>query len=214
MAKKESPMEHLRGFLPEGSFEEVLQFLHNYKVHLTITRARQTILGDYRNGHGNRHHRISVNGNLNPYAFLITLLHELGHLLAYEKYGNGIAPHGDRWKKEFGMLLSRFLSREIFPGDIQQELLRSLKSPAASSCAEEGLLRILRKYDPHKPGFFLVEELPLNSLFRLKGDRIYCRGQKVRKRYLCRETASGKMFLFSPVAEVQLVGEWKESPGG
>jgi SprT protein len=211
MPKKESPLDHLREFLPEGTFEEVLFFLKEYKVHLTITRARQTVLGDYRNSHGNRNHRISINGNLNPYAFLITLLHELGHLLAFEKYGAGIAPHGQKWKQEFGTILARFVASKVFPADIEKELLSSLKSPAASSCAEEGLLRILKKYDPHKPGFYFVEELPLNSLFRLKGGKIYCRGNKVRKRYMCKEMASGKLFLFSPVAEVEWVGEFNDS---
>jgi SprT protein len=185
----------------------VLSYLHEYKVHLTVTRERKSILGDYRNSHFNKNHRISVNGNLNKYSFLITLLHELGHLLAFEKYGNRIPPHGTQWKKEFGKILDRFITKKIFPPDIEGELLRSLKNPSASSCAEDGLLRILKKYDAHKPGFFFVEELPLNSLFRVKGGKTFSKGKKVRKRYVCQEVATGRLFLFSPVAEVELVGE-------
>jgi SprT protein len=205
MPKHESPIHHLREFLPEGTFEDVIFFLNQYKVHLTITRARRSILGDYRNNIYNKTHRISVNGNLNRYAFLITLLHELGHLLAFEKYGAGISPHGVQWKHEFGRILSGFISRKVFPADIESELLRSLKNPAASSCAEEGLMRLFKKYDPHKPGIFFVEELPPNSLFRVKGGKTFSRGNKVRKRYLCKEIVTGKLFLFSPVAEVEKI---------
>ena len=86
MPKKESPLQQLSSYLPEGSFEDVAAYLTEFKVHLTVTRERRTVLGDYRERHSNKNHRISVNGNLNKYSFLITLLHELGHLLAYEKH--------------------------------------------------------------------------------------------------------------------------------
>ena len=205
MPKKESPLHELNSYLPDSSFEDVVAYLHEYKVHLTVTRERKSVLGDYRNSHSNRNHRISVNGNLNKYSFLITLLHELGHLLAFEKYGNRIPPHGDQWKNEFGKVLARFISKKIFPADIETELLRSLKNPSASSCAEDGLLRILKRYDSHKPGFYFVEELPLNSIFKVKGGKTYKKGNKVRKRFVCQDVASGRLFLFSPVAEVELV---------
>ncbi len=180
-------------------------YIIQHKVHLTITRERQTVLGDYRNRHLNRNHRISVNGNLNKYSFLITLLHELGHLLAYEKYGNKIAAHGVQWKNEFGNILAGFISKKIFPPDIEKELLQTLKNPAASSCAEDSLLRVLRKYDPHKPGVFLLEELPEKSFFKVKNGRVFCKGSRVRKRFLCEDVSSRRLFLFSPVAEVELI---------
>src|SRR5437868_12893848 len=98
MPKKEAPLKELESFLPEGTADDVIRFLQLYKVHLTITRERQSVLGDYRNKHFGRNHRISVNGNLNKYSFLITLLHELAHLVAFEKYGGRIQPHGKEWK--------------------------------------------------------------------------------------------------------------------
>ena len=154
MHKKESPLDQLNHFLPDGSFEDVAFYLNEYKVHLTVTRERLTKLGDYRNKHLNKNHRISVNGNLNKFSFLITLLHELGHLVAHEKYGNRIQAHGAEWKNEFSRILARFISKNIFPADIENELLKTLRSPAASSCAEAELTKVLKKYDPHKPGVF------------------------------------------------------------
>ena len=169
MPKNESPLQALNSYLPEGAFEDVEIYLTEFKVHLTVTRERKSVLGDYRNSHSNKNHRISVNGNLNKYSFLITLLHELGHLLAYEKFGNRIPPHGAQWKNEFGKILARFISKKLFPPDIEAELLRSLKNPAASSCTEDGLLRILKKYEAHNPGIYLVEELQVECLS--KADR-------------------------------------------
>jgi len=205
MPKKESPLNQLSTYLPDGTFEDVLLFLNEYKVHLTVSRERKSVLGDYRISQIHKNHKISVNGNLNKYAFLITLLHELGHMLAYEKYGKRIPPHGVQWKNEFGEILARFIIKKVFPGDIEAELKRSIKSPAASSCAEDGLLRILKRYDPHRPGIFFIEELSSGSFFKVKGGKIYSKGNKVRKRYLCKEISSGKLYLFSPVAEVQLI---------
>ena len=205
MAKKESPLQQLNAYLPEGSFEDVARYLIDFKVHLTITRERKSILGDYRNRLPGKNHRISVNGNLNKYSFLVTLLHELGHLVAYEKHGHRIAPHGAEWKKEFSQVLAGFISKKIFPADVEKELVKSLGNPAASSCAEDSLLRILRRYDVKKPGSYLVEELPANSIFKVKGDRTFTKGNKIRKRFLCRDNTTGKLFLFSPVAEVELV---------
>jgi len=205
MLKRESSLEQLRPYLPDGAFDDVIFYLLEYKVHLTISRERLTKLGDYRNKHLNKNHRISVNGNLNKYSFLITLLHELGHLVAHEKFGNRIQAHGTEWKKEFGNILANFISKKIFPSDIETELIKTLHNPAASSCAEAPLTRVLKKYDPHKPGVFLLEELPEASLFRFKNGHIYKKEKKVRTRFLCKDQNTNKLFLFSPITEVELV---------
>ena len=104
MPAKEHPMQALSGYLPEGSFEKVVQYLHHYKVHLTITRQRKSVLGDYRHAGGwGRNHQISINGNLNKFEFLITLLHELAHLLTFELHKNKV-------ENKFEYELNRFLN--------------------------------------------------------------------------------------------------------
>lgn len=204
MPKQEAPLHQLKNYLPEGSFEEVTNYLLHYKVQLTITRERKSVLGDYRNSHGDKNHRISVNGNLNPYAFLITLLHELAHLFTYEKFGHKVLAHGQEWKNEFGKILAQFLLKKIFPQDIQKTLYKTLQNPAASSCADTALLRVLYQYDKKKEGVMLIEAVPLGALFTIKGDRIFKKEEKVRKRFKCLEVSTGKMYLFSPVYEVLL----------
>jgi len=205
MPKQEAPLLQLQDYLPPGSFEDVLVYLQRYKVHLTITRQRQSILGDYRHAHAGHTHRISINGNLNAYAFLITLLHELAHLFTYENFGGRVSPHGPEWKNEFSKILAQFLLKKIFPADIEKALIRTLQNPAASSCGDEKLLRVLHHYDEKKPGVHLVEHLPEGSLFSIKGGRIFKKGEKVRKRYKCVEVKTNKLYLFSAVYEVELI---------
>lgn len=207
MGKQEAPLQQLKDFLPEGSFDEVVHYLLHYKVHLTITRERQTVLGDYRNSYAGKNHSISVNGNLNRYAFLITLLHELAHLFTYERYGHRVPAHGKEWKNEYSKILAQFLLKKIFPEDISKALMKTLQNPAASSCADTTLLRVLHKYDQKKEGVILVESIPDGGLFSIKGGRVFKRVEKMRKRLKCIEVATGKIFLFSPVYEVELVSQ-------
>jgi SprT protein len=204
MAKKEVPISYLEQFLPPGTAATVTEQLHLYKVQLTIARERQSILGDYRHRTREAGHRISVNGNLNRFAFLITLLHELAHLYTFEQHGNRVQAHGREWKTLFGNLLAQYIREKVFPPEIEKELMQSLTNPAASSCAEEGLLRVLRNYDTRKTGL-LVEELLPGQSFKLKDGRLFRKGKQLRKRFQCTEIDTGKVYLFSPVYEVEVV---------
>ena len=205
MPKVEHPMHALAAYLPENTFEQVVQYLHQYKVHLTVAKERKSILGDYRNAVNGKNHRITVNGNLNKYAFLITLLHELAHLLTHEKYSHRAAAHGKEWKQLYSSLLATFIAHKIFPADIEKSLQLSLTNPAASSCAEEGLMRVLRNYDKRKNGHSLIEDLQLHSVFITKDGRVFKKGEQLRKRFRCTEIKTGLVYLFSPVYEVEVV---------
>ena len=205
MAKKEVPVDHLRHYLPPGTAPAVTAYLHQFKVHLTVARERKSILGDYRHRTHHTNHRISVNGNLNTYAFLITLLHELAHLLTFERHGNRVQAHGKEWKIIFSGLLQQFTADGVFPEDIKKELLLSLQNPAASSCAEDGLLRVLRKYDDPKSNHHFVEDIAAGCLFRIRDGRVFRKGDRLRKRYQCVEIKTGKVYLFSPVYEIELL---------
>lgn len=205
MSKLEVPLQDLEKYIPEGSFDQVSKYLIKYRVHLTITRERISVLGNYQGAYNGKNHRISVNGNLNKFSFLITLIHELAHLLTFEKYGTRIIAHGAEWKYEYGKLLAIFISRKIFPKDIENELLTTLKNPSASSCTETSLLRTLRKYDPHKPGYYLLEDLPEKSFFKTTNGELFKKINQKRKRILCAMVGTSRQYLFSPVTEVQLV---------
>lgn len=199
-------MQALANFLPHQSFERVVKYLHYYKVHLTVTKKRKTVLGNYRHAGFNRNHEITVNGNLNKYEFLITLLHELAHLLAFEQFGNSIEPHGKQWKNTYSQLLVDFVGLKIFPADIKMALQKSMTNPSATANGESELLAVLRKYNTViKEGYTTIEQLPFGNLFKTDKARIFRKGNKRRKRYECVELNTGLIYLFSPIAEVIMI---------
>ncbi|MRG47227.1 hypothetical protein GFS24_19050 [Chitinophaga sp. SYP-B3965] len=205
--KQEAPLHALASYLPEGTFEQVIDYITQYKVHLTITRERQSVLGDYRHPYQEKGHRISINGGLNKYAFLLTLLHEIAHLVTFMVYGNRVSAHGKEWKQEYSKILRQFVGKQYLPADVEGAVRESLHNPGASSCADEGLMRVLKRYDRQKENHYLVEQLPLGQLFKTKDGRVFRKGERIRKRYRCEEVPSKKVYLFSPVYEVELVSE-------
>lgn len=198
--------EALRPYLPEGSFEAVTAYIEKYKIRLTITRARRSVLGDYRYSQDDKQHRISVNGNLNKFSFLITFLHELAHLEVNAFQPAVRTPHGREWKTVYGRILVEFIGRKVFPEDVEAALFRSIKNPGASTCAEPDLMRVLRKYDANPQNTQLLEELALNQAFIIRGGRKFIKGEKIRKRYRCKEIETGKWFLFNALYEVKSIG--------
>ena len=203
MPKKEAPLDYLRRWIPGQAASLILDYLNHYQVHLTITRERKSVLGDYRHATRSANHRISVNGNLNSYSFLITLIHELAHLVTFMEFGNRVQSHGKEWKKIYRKILEEFIPLKVFPADVLAALKKNLHDLPASSCADENLMRVLRRYDDDKEGLMLVEQIPEGGCFSLEDERIFRKGKKLRKRYQCVEVATGKLYLFSPIYEVK-----------
>ncbi len=201
-------MEGLREYIPAPALSLIVDWIIEKKVQLKISRARKTKFGDYRapyKGHG---HRISVNYNLNPYAFLNTLVHEIAHLDTFVQHRGKVAPHGPEWKRNYQLLMDHFLNKDIFPEDIEQALQRYMLDPSASSCADESLYRAFKRYDKKEDLLLpdgwkqsLLEELPEGARFVLN-KRVFSKGKKLRKRYRCIEISSGRSFTVSGLAEV------------
>ena len=100
-------------------------------------------------------------------------------------------------------MLEEFIRLSIFPSDILDALKKNLHDLPASSCADEGLMRILRRYDEKAGDLLLVEQIPEGGCFSLEDNRVFRKGKKLRKRYQCMEVATGKLYLFSPIYEVR-----------
>jgi SprT protein len=204
MKKQETSLRLLEKFLPEGSFDQVAPFFKSHVVHLTLTHERKSVLGDYRHPIAdNPHHRISVNANLNPYSFLITLLHELAHLYTYVHFGNRTAPHGKEWKTQFRHILIPFIGKKFFPSDVEKALLAYLHNPAASTCTDANLYKSLYRYDEHKPGFKLVDEIAENKYFETEDGQLFQKLEKLRTRTRCRNISNGKLYFFQGIVEVK-----------
>jgi predicted SprT family Zn-dependent metalloprotease len=45
----------------------------------------------------------------------MTLIHEIAHLVAFEKYGRNIKPHGQEWKHTFQQLMVPYIHQKFIP---------------------------------------------------------------------------------------------------
>ncbi|HEU0137694.1 MAG TPA: SprT-like domain-containing protein [Flavobacterium sp.] len=193
----------LSKYLPEHAVKPVFDLIVSNQVHLKIVNERVTRHGDYRKNLNGKH-EITVNASLNKYRFLITLVHEISHLVAFEKFGRNIKPHGNEWKYSFQMLMVPFIRPEIFPAHLLPLLARHFKNPAASSDTDATLSLALKQFDGENDKNYIFE-LPYGSIFRIHNGKIFKKGAQRTKRFECTEVGSGRTYLFNPNAEVELL---------
>ena len=196
--------EVLLNYLPEAAIHPLVEWLHKNKVQLRISQARSTKLGDFRVEHNGDYPRISVNYNLNKYAFLITLVHEMAHAEVFRMKSRfkRVQPHGKEWQSTFSRLMSPFLNEDIFPETLLPVLRNYFQKPKASSFSDSKLMRALKEYNQEtekKP-----QLLDLNQ-----GDRFLLRNipfqaeKKLRTRYRCRNLQNNRLYIIHGLAEVE-----------
>jgi len=193
----------LSRYLPSHAVEAAFMLIKDNNVHLKVVNERRTRHGDYRRMPDGTQ-QITVNANLNEYRFLITLVHEIAHLLAFEKYGRRIKPHGQEWKLTFRNLMLPFIRPEIFPSKLLPIIASHFRNPTASSDTDARLSIALKSFDqPNDKNY--IFEVPSGALFRIYNGKIFKKGPKRIKRYECLEVSTGKIYLFQPNAEVELL---------
>ncbi|MDT0622451.1 SprT-like domain-containing protein [Croceitalea vernalis] len=197
----------LQKYLPERAVAPCFGLIKTHGVNLKIVNHRVTRHGDYRRL-PNGLHQITVNASLNKYRFLITLVHEIAHLVAFEKFGRRIKPHGLEWKRTFQHLMIPFIRPEIFPTKLLPLIAQHFKNPKASSSTDAKLSIALKAFDETQQNeYSYVFEIPLGSKFRIYNGKLFQKGKKRVKRYECIELASGRLYLFQPNAEVELISD-------
>lgn len=199
--EKHNLVTALESYLHPKILEGIADMLLEQKVLLKITAPRKSKLGDYRNPKFNGQHQITVNGDLNKHAFAITLLHELAHLYCYNQFKNRVKPHGKEWKFIFKNIAEPWMSHDIFPAAVLEALKEYFKNPAASSCADPKLYKVLNSYDALN--HIYVEDIPVGAKFILENGRGFERGEKKRTRILCRCLESKKLYSVSGVAKIK-----------
>ena len=193
----------IENYLPEKAISKVLKLLEHDHLVVKIKKERKTRHGDYMclpNGK----HQITINSSLNKYRFLLTIVHEIAHFEAYKTYGKFIKPHGIEWKHTFQHLMLPFLNPEIFPNNLLPLLAKHFKNPKASSDTDVKLALALKQFDEPNSKTFIFE-VPLGSDFKLYNGKIFRRGEKRVKRYECTELKTGRLYLFNPNAEVDIL---------
>jgi len=173
---KEAFVSVIESFLPDNTVDAVASWLFKKSVQLKIVNDRRTKLGDFRaNSPIKGHHIITINGGLNKFEFLVTLIHEFAHLDVYEEFGRSIRPHGEEWKDKYRELMIEYFELDVFPRELAIVLLRHLRNPKASSNGDLNLVRALAVYDDNvEDGSVYLEDLE-------DGDSFFINGKILRK---------------------------------
>ncbi|TBN01320.1 sprT domain-containing protein [Hyunsoonleella flava] len=196
-------LAQLQSYIPENAIQKVKLLLEHDNLVIKIKNERRTKHGDYK-PLPNGKHQITINSNLNQFRFLITLIHEIAHFEAFASYGRHIKPHGIEWKRTFQHLMLPFLNPDIFPNEILPLLANHFKNPRASSDTDAPLSLALKQFDePNNKTF--VFQIPLGQTFKLHNNKVFKMGKKRVKRYECVEVKTGRLYLFNPNAEVELI---------
>ncbi len=198
-----SMQNQLQKYIPETALPQILQLLKHEHLVVKIKSERKTRHGDYMRLPNGRH-QITINSNLNVYRFLITLVHEIAHFEAFKTYGKFIKPHGKEWKYTFQHLMLPFLNPDIFPNELLPLLAKHFKNPKASSDTDVNLSLALKQFDEPNDKTYIFE-VPMGSIFKIYNGRVFKMGNKRVKRYEGVEVKTGRMYLFNPNAEVEII---------
>ena len=194
-------------YFPEASVPYCMHLWETYKVQFRISPPRSSIYGNYRFRNGV--HEISVNGNLNQEAFLVTYLHEVAHLLVRIRHGNRVLPHGPEWKQNFRELMQPVLSELVFPEPALSALKDHLQNPAATSCSDPVLHKLLG-YENRgtivDDNTIEVCELGPGDVFIFRSHR-YLWIQKNQKRIECQQIETKRNYRFRADVRVQRTEE-------
>lgn len=207
----------LKKYIPEKSVNVIVDWIYKYNFKLKIKKSRSSKVGDHMPPHNGKNHTITVNHDLNKYSFFVTLVHEIAHLITWEKYKGKVFAHGKEWKSEYSKLLNYFLvmnstlteEEKLFPAEVYAALQKHMFSPAAASCSDLNLSRALEKYDEDNKSISL-ERIAVGSSFRIAisknkfSKEIYIKGEKRRTRFKCTQANTRKEYLIHALCKVVL----------
>jgi hypothetical protein len=188
----------LQKYLPADVAPFFKKWFGDFSIHIHITKGRNSKLGDYRKM-PDKSHKITVNSTLPPTLFFFVLTHELAHLIAFEKFGNRIAPHGSEWKHTFREMLLESIN--IYCEDLKPVILRFSKSPKANFMASPDLAKYFHTENIRDDEIF-IETLVVGDTFIFRGQKFIVE-EKLKKNYLCKNLDKGKKYIFKPLASVK-----------
>ena len=199
--KENNLYQLLKNHLPENAVHYAYDLWAVHGFTFKVTNKRKSKYGDYRFDPSLNTHTITVNGDLNPYAFLVTYIHEVAHLVVYQTKRKKLAPHGKEWKRSFQLLMAPMLSNLVFPENILLPLRRYMMNPKATSSSDPRLSIALRSYDDNV-GLIALGEVKPGETFKFNS-RLFQKESKRRTRIVCLEVKSGRKYLISQVAMVE-----------
>jgi len=201
----------LKPYCPSGTLSLVDSWLKRRKFQLRISKERVSKLGDFRPATLSQPVRISVNNNLHPIEFLITLAHELAHFDCYSRFRKRRKPHGTEWKEKFRSFLQEIIDSGAISSEICDAIIRCyfLRERIASSpCA---LLKeeLNGQSSEHED---VVQDLETGEMFELRNGRQFVKGERIRTRYKCKDLINGKYYTIHPMAVITKINILQKIP--
>lgn len=191
-------IQSLEKYLPQNTLFYLRKWFSDYSIHIKVTKNRNSKLGDYRKLRDNSH-EITINSTLAPQLFFFVLTHELAHLIAFEKFGRRIAPHGNEWKHTFREMLLE--STDAYEEDLKPIIIKFSRSPKANFMASPDLVKYFHIENQNDDEVF-IEKLSKGENF-IYQDQKYLLEGLIKKNYLCMNLATGRKYSFKPLARVK-----------
>ncbi|CAH0997027.1 hypothetical protein EMA8858_03164 [Emticicia aquatica] len=192
--------EVLTKHLPQNSVAYCIKLWNEQPFSFKISRTRSSCFGNYT--FRDEQHKITINHDLNEYAFLVTYIHEIAHQRAWLGRGRRkIEPHGKEWKKCFQDLMTPMLNTDVFPEKLLFPLQAYMSNPAASSVSYAPLSEALRSFDSGDDLGISLLDIADNQWFEFRGT-IFQKIEKRRTRILCLEKKSKKRYTILATARV------------
>jgi SprT protein len=198
--------QQLKQYVPIASMPFILKCFAPYNIRLILKPKRRTVLGTYQAPLSQTDwHKITINNDLNQYAFLFTLVHEIAHMHTWARYCQNCHkdPHGEEWQNIFRSLLNEVI--DYFPSDIALAIQTHIQSVRAATCRDEKLYKLLKQYDLNPS--FLLEDLEVGGFFTVEGFQgmRFQKIKKLRKYYHCNETNTQCIYKISGLQPIILV---------
>lgn len=191
-------IQSLEKYLPENTLLYLRKWFSDYYIHIKVTKNRNSKLGDYRKLRDNSH-EITINSTLAPQLFFFVLTHELAHLIAFEKFGRKIAPHGNEWKHTFREMLLESVG--VYDEDLKPIIIKFSRSPKANFMASPDLVKYFH-IDNQNDDEVFIEKLKKGENFIYREQKYLLEGL-IKKNYLCMNLATGRKYAFKPLARVK-----------
>lgn len=197
-------------YLPATAATYGRQLWQQHQFQFRVSKPRRSRLGDFKALPGGTLH-ITVNADLNPYAFLLTYVHEVAHAVVHRQTQAARRrvrpkPHGPQWQLAFQQLMQPLLTEAVYPLAILEPLRDYLRQPAATSFANPALTNALRQADQKPAGQILLQDVPEGQAF-LFAKKTFVRGTFRRTRIVCKEVGSGRSYTILAHALVMMNDE-------
>lgn len=143
---KTAIIKYLKKYIPVEVLDYVVPILVEHNITLTNITHKNNLGCFIVDNILEKPEYIQIHSGLNKYAYTITLLHEIAHLLVYVNYKQ--MGHNKYWKNTYRALLIKvIIQSDIFPKDVVEAVGMSLDSIRGRSNILNPDLALLIKYD-------------------------------------------------------------------